>query len=169
MNETIEQYKARILGLAGKDDPTKAMAAAPKRLAALLRGLSPRQIRKRPAAEKWSINEIAAHLADTELVLAWRLRYTLSASGSPIAAFNQDDWAADARYDKMDVKKSLEVFHVVREANLRLYRSLTPEQRERFGVHSERGPESITHLFRMYTGHDRNHLLQIEAIRKGFK
>lgn len=169
MSETVEQYKARIMSLAAKDDPVKALAAAPQRIAALLRGLTPRQIRKRPAPGKWSINEIVAHLADAEIVFAWRLRYILSASGNPVTAYDQNAWATNGQYEKADVKQSLEVFRVVRESNLRLYRALGPEQRERFGIHAERGQESIAHIIRMFTGHDRNHLLQIEAIRKGFK
>ena len=36
-----------------------------------------------------------------------------------------------------------------------------PEERERFGLHAERGPESFDLLFRMLAGHDRFHLEQM--------
>jgi hypothetical protein len=49
-------------------DPVKLQAAAPARLAKLLKGVSPAQARKRPAPEKWSIAEIVVHVADTEVV-----------------------------------------------------------------------------------------------------
>ena len=53
---------------------------------------------------------------------------------------------------------------MVREANLALLKSLTPEQWKQYGMHSERGQETIDHIVRMTTGHDMNHLQQIERI-----
>jgi len=53
---------------------------------------------------------------------------------------------------------------VVREANLALLKSLTPQQWKHYGMHSERGQETIELIVRMYAGHDINHLQQIERI-----
>jgi hypothetical protein len=36
--------------------------------------------------------------------------------------------------------------------------------RKQYGMHSERGQESIEQMARMYAGHDINHLQQIEKI-----
>jgi hypothetical protein len=33
-----------------------------------------------------------------------------------------------------------------------------------YGVHAERGRESVTHLMRLYAGHDLNHLRQLEQL-----
>jgi hypothetical protein len=35
---------------------------------------------------------------------------------------------------------------------------------DNYGMHAERGRESVRHLLRFYAGHDRNHLRQIERI-----
>jgi hypothetical protein len=53
---------------------------------------------------------------------------------------------------------------VVRGANLALLKSLTPEEWKHYGMHSERGQETIEHIVRLYAGHDLNHLQQIERI-----
>lgn len=53
---------------------------------------------------------------------------------------------------------------MLREANLDLLKSLTKEQWKHYGMHAERGEESIEHLVRMYAGHDINHTRQIERI-----
>jgi len=58
----------------------------------------------------------------------------------------------------------LELFRVVREANLALLKSLKPEKWRVYGRHSERGRESIEDIVRMFAGHDLNHLQQIEKI-----
>src|SRR6266481_5210818 len=74
-----------------------------------------------------------------------------------------------AHYDKRDPRKSIELHRVVREANLALLKSLSPDQWKHFGQHAERGQESIEHIVRMVAGHDVNHIHQIERILKPTK
>jgi hypothetical protein len=45
-----------------------------------------------------------------------------------------------------------------------LLKSLRPEQRALYGIHSERGQESVELLSSMMAGHDLNHIRQIEGI-----
>ena len=52
----------------------------------------------------------------------------------------------------------------MREANLALLKSLTPEQWKHAGLHNERGEESVETIARMFSGHDINHIEQIERI-----
>ena len=92
------------------------------------------------------------------------MRLILGAPGTPIAAFDQDAWVTSGHYDKRDPRKSVEQFRVSREANLAMLKSLTPEQWKHYGMHSERGQETIEHIVRMFAGHDINHLQQIEGI-----
>jgi hypothetical protein len=164
MKETVQEYVQRINGKTAGKDPVRVQSATAKRLTALLRRGTAAQLRKRPSQEKWSVAEIVAHLADSELVTGWRLRSILSSPGAPIQAYDQDAWAANGKYAKRDARKSLEQFRVLREANLELLKSITPEQRNHFGLHSERGEESIERLTLLIAGHDLNHLEQIEAI-----
>jgi hypothetical protein len=164
MKETPEQYKQRMLKQTEGKQPLAVQAATPKKLERLIKGLPTSKLRKRPAPGKWSVSEILAHLAEAEIVGAFRMRLILGAPGTPIAAFDQDAWVVSGHYDKRDPRKSLEQFRVVREANLALLKSLTPEQWKHYGMHSERGQETIEHLVRMFAGHDINHLLQVETI-----
>jgi DinB superfamily len=166
MQETAEQYRQRVLGYLEGRDALKLQAAAPRKLASLLKGVSAAKARKRPAPGKWSIAEIAAHLADTEIVGGYRIRTILGAPGAPIQGFDQDAWAAALGYGKRDTRKSLGQFRALREANLALLKSLTPEQWKQHGIHSERGPESVETIVRMFAGHDLNHFGQIERILK---
>jgi hypothetical protein len=55
-----------------------------------------------PAPGKWSIQEIAAHLADDELVGAYRIRLILSRPDIEIQAFDQDVWARTGRYAQIE-------------------------------------------------------------------
>lgn len=164
MKETAQQYTERILSYTEGKDPLAVQAATAETLRQLIKGLSTLELRRRPAPEKWSVNEIIAHLADGEIVGAFRMRFILGSPGSPVVAYDQDQWVTSGHYDKREPQKSVELFRVLREANLALLESLEPEQWKRYGMHSERGEESIEHMVRLFAAHDVSHLRQIEKI-----
>ena len=118
---------------------------------------------------KWSIAEIIAHLADAEIVASWRMRSVIGENGITIQPFDQDAWASVFEYRERDAKRSLELFRVLRENNLAMLKEIPRETWENYGMHLERGKESIAHLVRMFAGHDTNHVLQIERIVKQLK
>jgi hypothetical protein len=167
MKETPQQYTQRVTGYIEGKQPLAVQAATAKKLERLTKGVPTSKLRKRPAANKWSASEILAHLADAEIVGGFRMRLILGAPGTPVAAFDQDSWVTSGHYEKRDPRKSVEQFRVIREANLALLKSLTPEQWKQYGMHSERGQETIEHIVRMFAGHDINHLQQIERILAG--
>ena len=166
MQETPQQYTQRMLNHSKGRDPLRLQQAAPRKLAALTKGLSRKQLARRPGPGKWSIGEILAHLADAELVIGYRLRLILAANGTAIQAFDQDAWAATFNYSRRDPKISLETFRALRENNLRLLSSVPRGSWKNYGEHQERGKETVDHIVRMMAGHDLNHLLQAEKIAK---
>lgn len=166
MKETPQEYIQRMLGHVEGQDALKVQAGTAKKLEKLVKGVSPAKLRKRPAPEKWSVAEIVAHLADTEIAGSWRIRSILGAPGTALEAFDQDAWVTATHYEKRDVRKAIEQFRVNREANLALYKTLTPDQWKLDGMHSERGQETVEHIARLFAGHDLNHVKQIEGILK---
>jgi DinB family protein len=164
MIETPQEYTQRLLGYVDGRDPLVVQAATAGEIDRLIAGVPAAVLRARPAPGKWSVNEIVAHLADAEIVGAFRLRFILGAPGSPIVAYDQVKWAVAGHYEARDPRRSLEQFRVVRDGNLALLASLEPEQWSLSGVHTERGEESIGHIVRMFAGHDINHMRQIDAI-----
>jgi hypothetical protein len=164
MKETVQQYMDRISGLMEGKKPLAVQSATVKKLERLIKGVPAAKLRKRPAPKQWSVAEILAHMADAEIVGAFRMRFILGAPGSPIVAFDQDSWAASLGYAKRDPRKSLEQFRAVREGNLAMLKSLKPEQWKHYGMHSERGQETIERMVLMFAGHDINHTRQIEKM-----
>jgi DinB superfamily len=164
MQETPQQYTQRVVSYVEGKQPLAVQSATAKKLERLIKGVPTNKLRRRPAPDKWSVAEILAHLADAEIVGGFRMRLILGAPGTPIAAFDQDSWVTSGHYGKRDPRKSVEQFRVLREANLALLKSLTPEQWKHYGMHSERGQESIEHIVKMFAGHDVNHLRQIEGM-----
>ena len=107
---------------------------------------------------------VVQHLADAELVGAFRYRMILAHDRPAIPGYDQDRWAERLRYADSDLEGAVQQLEAVRAANLRLLERTTPEERRRVGVHAERGEESVEHTMRMYAGHDLVHLRQLARI-----
>ena len=167
MQETVQDYTQRLLSYGEGKDPLRLQQAAPKKLALLLKGKTGKQLMRRPAPDKWSVAEIVAHLADAELAISWRIRQILSNNAIPIQAYDQDVWAKTFDYARRDPRQSLANFRTLREANVALLKSVPRKLWDNYGVHEERGNESVSHVVRMVAGHDLNHLQQIQKILKG--
>ena len=166
MKETPQEYTARILAYQEGQEPLKIQRMTAKKIERLIKGVPKKKLMTRPEPTKWSVAEIIAHLADTELVGGFRMRLMLGENGVAIQAFDQDVWAENFEYRKRDPQKSLGAFRALRENNLALIKSIPKAMWDNYGMHSERGKESVTRVVHMFAGHDLNHLGQIERILK---
>jgi hypothetical protein len=130
----------------------------------LTAGRSREELARTPDPSRWSVVQILAHLADAEIVGAWRFRSVLAADGVPLQPYDQKIWADTFRYANTDPVASLQLFEVNRAATLSLLRRVDPALHANHGLHAERGTETVDHLVRLYAGHDLNHLSQIERL-----
>jgi hypothetical protein len=164
--ETSTDYKARILSYVEGKDPVEVQRKTPELLADLIVSVPEKKLYERPSPDKWSVAELLAHFADAETVGTWRYRQMLEHSGCPLPGYDQELWHKLGDYPSRRPEQSLMLFRLLREANLRMFARLTPEQRQRNGIHAERGPMSVRDLALQIAGHDLNHL---EQIRKVFR
>jgi uncharacterized damage-inducible protein DinB len=138
-------------------DTVEGMAAAPKLIAEAVRAASG------GVGEGWSASEIAVHMADIEVGLAWRLRQTLSVDEPELQPFDQNDWAAALRYGERDTGVALNAYAAQRAANVEILARLSEEGWERRFRHPEFGPASLRTLVRHISDHDLAHLAQIRG------
>jgi uncharacterized damage-inducible protein DinB len=147
-------------------DPLHVLASTVGQIRAMTSGLTPRQIADRPNPRKWSIREIAAHLADCELVFSFRLRQTLAPSldqpQAIIQPFDQDAWAQ--RYQAYQFEAALALFQAARNWNLLYLTTISSSDRRRLTTHPERGTMSFWVIVETMAGHDINHLRQLERL-----
>lgn len=164
--EEAQEYTAALIGLVGDRDPLAVLRTTEGALREAIGGVDPEQLAKPEAPGKWSVRQVLAHLADSDVVLGWRLRMIIAHDRPAITGYDQDLWADRLHYNDVDPEWSIDTFGVLRRWNLRLWENATDEELARAGVHSERGDESVAHLMRMYAGHDILHLNQIARILK---
>jgi len=147
----------------GNDDPFPVMESTPSRIAELTANLSAEQIAAAPAPGKWSVHQIVAHLADTELMFQVRVRLIVFEDMPVLQAYDQDRWVNGWEREKEPWEQTFERFRVLRQSTVRLLRNTPDADLRRTGTHTERGVQAAGDYLITIAGHDRNHLRQIEA------
>lgn len=138
------------------------LAASPASLASLLESIGSVRSTAAPAPRKWSAAEILCHLADCELVFAFRLRQTLAEDDHVVQPFDQGKWGL--QYPGIAATQALDVFTTVRGWNLQLLRNVPPEAATRPVRHPERGTMTFQTIVETMAGHDLNHIGQLQRI-----
>ncbi len=141
----------------------------PELLAVALTGLGAEESDWTPSPDKWSIRQIVAHLADTEIAVAHRFRQVIAEDHPTLVAFDQEAWAHHLDYARRKAAASLDSFRRLRAENFELLKDLPAAAFERTGNHTERGPLSLAGLLETYTGHVEKHARQVQTLRDQFK
>jgi hypothetical protein len=145
----------------------EAAEKSPKQIAAAVLGLPDKTLRYKPAPNKWCILEVLGHLADIEIVYAYRLRQMLADKKPVIAPMDQDDWARNLGYMETPVPELIALYGLNRHHNVQLLRRLKPGDLEKSAYHPEMKKDVTVaeHVEKIGT-HGANHLQQIERLKK---
>jgi hypothetical protein len=157
-------YVRALLDLLGERDPLDVLAELNGWLDRRFSGVPEAALRRPEAPGKWSAADVVQHLADSELVLGFRMRMILTENRPALQGYDQDQWAGTLRYPEVPLAEARAQLRALRTANLRVLRRLGPAEMQREGMHSERGPESLAHLIKLMGGHDLVHRRQIDRI-----
>jgi hypothetical protein len=122
-----------------------------------------------PEPGKWSMRQIVAHLADSEMVAGMRLRRIIAEDHPRLEAYDQDAWATNLDYTRRKTSQALETFRRIRSENYELLKDLPAAAFEREGLHSERGPMTLKQLLQLIAEHAENHAAQLRTRRTEFK
>ncbi len=121
-------------------------------------GMTREQLLARPVAGKWSTLEVVAHLADFDPILVERMKRILALDNPPFLAADENLFAKELHYQDRDVNEELAVIEATRTAMARLIGKLTPEQLQRTGIHSLKGPMVLEKIIQMGINHINNHM-----------
>ena len=161
-------YQESLLDALGGDDPAEAQATTPAAIRALVAETG-KDLRTRPEPGEWSVLGCIDHIVDAELVMSARYRWVIAHDEPEIMGYDQDLWVDRLHTYDPDPEALVDYFEALRTANLALWAQTTVTDRQRVGVHRERGRESLQLMFDMIGGHDRIHLAQarrtLEAVR----
>ena len=156
-----QAYIAKLRNLVGDRDGLEVLAETPAALSKLIDGVPAETCRCRPFAEKWTPNEIIGHLIDTEWVFGYRTRSIACDDNPSIYGIDQEKWVNAQHYNECEASDLVATFSTLRSINLRFWKSLTPEQRQRRCQHNERGQEKLDTFMAFIPGHDLSHIDQL--------
>ncbi len=129
-----------------------------KDLRAAVLGMSHDQLLARPVTGKWSTLEVVAHLADFDPILVERMKRVLALDNPPFLAADENLFAKELHYQDRDIGEELAVIDATRTAMGRIIGKLTPEQLQRTGMHSLKGPVTLEKIIQMGINHINNHM-----------
>lgn len=135
----------------------------------VIEGVSGPEANYQIAPDVWTIRQIICHLADSELVGAFRFRSVLAEDNPVLTAYDQDAWARSLDYQRRDFRQALDSFRRIRCENWELLEPLPESAFQRTGNHTERGTLTLLDLLQIYTEHAEKHAQQIRKIRFQYK
>ena len=140
-----------------------AAEKSPGEIARAVSGLAEKVLRYKPSAEKWCIQEILGHLADIELVYAYRIRQMLADEKPVIAPMDQNAWARGLDYLSTPAPELIAAYGLNRHRTVQLLRRLKPGDFEKSALHPELNRQvTVVEMIEKMSGHGASHLQQIE-------
>lgn len=138
-------------------------------MATALTGAAGSELDYVPAPGKWSVRQVVAHLADSEIVAADRFRRVIAEENPTLAGYDQDAWARNLNYGRRRTSDSLDTFRRLRAENWELLKDLPDAAFARRATHTEKGPVTLLDLLRTYAAHPEAHARQLHEIRELYK
>ncbi len=122
------------------------------------------QLQWKPSMDRWSISEVLAHLADTE-VLAFRerIRGMIEKKNPPIESYDQNAKYAAGEYSGKG-RENLKKFCHERDRSLSFLRYVPASVLARTGQHSKIGAITVAHVMNEWAFHDLGHIRQIAEL-----
>jgi hypothetical protein len=145
----------------------EAAEASPKNVAMATSGLPDKVLRYKPSADKWCILEVLGHLADIEIVYAYRIRQMLADQNPVIAPMDQNAWAHKLGYMQSNAPELIAAYGLNRHGNIQLLRRVRLEDLAKSAFHPELKREmSLSEIVEKMGSHGEEHLVQIEKLKQ---
>lgn len=150
-------YFARYVDRVPQGDIMAELRQNSARLEATLAAIEEARGADRYAEGKWSIRQTVGHLIDTERIFVYRALRIARGDKTPLAGFEQDDYAASAASDARQLSDLRDELRALRESTVRFFASLPEDAWTRTGIVN--GYEiSVRALAHITVGHTMHHL-----------
>lgn len=127
----------------------------------LLRRVSEEQGNHAYAPGKWTIKELLCHMIDAERVFAYRALRFARNDKTPLAGFEEKDYAPEANAHNRTVAGTGLEMKRLRETTIDLFRSFSPEMLQRTGT-ANNSTISVVNIGFVVAGHETHHRLILE-------
>ncbi|MDX9856315.1 MAG: DinB family protein [candidate division Zixibacteria bacterium] len=159
-----QAYMSAVDALVGDRDPLEILDRVYETLSSFFSGVAPARLMTPEREGKWSMRDVVDHMYDVELIYGYRTRMIVTSDAPQFLNMDQDAWVDQHWYRGVSLTELLSALDATRAINVAFLRSLTTDQKQRYGVHSKRGNETVAQLMVRWAGHDLLHYRQLERI-----
>lgn len=110
----------------------------------------------RYADGKWTVRELLCHMIDAERIFAYRALRFARNDKTPLAGFEENDYAPQANADGRSLKKIADEMARLRASTIDLFEGFTPEMLSRKGL-ANKNELSVVGLGFIIAGHETHH------------
>jgi hypothetical protein len=150
-------YYETYIKLIEGEDILKILNDQSKRTQDILNSFSEHRGNYRYAEGKWTVKEVVGHLLDTERVFAYRALCIARGEKKSLPGFDQDDYVKEGNFNRRELFDLNYEFRLLRESNLLLFRTFTPDMLKLKGFANESSVTVLAILF-MIAGHEKHHM-----------
>ncbi len=111
---------------------------------------------------KWTIKQVLLHIIDTERIFSYRALRIARSDKTPLAGFNQDEYANTYDIKERSMKSLINEYELVRKTTIALYESFTKADLIKIGTASGSNI-SVRAIGYILTGHENHHILVIKS------
>jgi uncharacterized damage-inducible protein DinB len=147
-----------VIGVAIPSYLLYGLELTPKALAAIVSRIDPTRFDQAPSPGRFTLGESVAHVLDWEPIFCSRIQLAVTASGSRIEQFDEENMPIERRYGEWDVHESLARLAEERGKTIAFARSLSSGQAAGTILHPKHGVMSCADIGWMLLMHDVYHL-----------
>ena len=129
--------------------------------------LTDERLRAPRAPGEWSPAEVLAHLRAADDIQSIRAYMILARDEPPLPAFDERIWAEVAGYLTLHPRASLDLYFRQRIELAHMLRGTAPADFNRAGMHETLGRLTLQAVLENLTGHEEEHVAQLEAVGAG--
>ncbi len=127
-------YAQADIDMVEGDDAVEVLLRLGKQMVTLFQELGEPNGNVTYAPGKWTVKQILGHLADDERIFAYRALCVARGDSRPLPGFDENDYAAAARFENRSLADLLADFEAVRHASITLFGGLDQEAWLRKGI-----------------------------------
>lgn len=128
-------------------------------------GLSREQLLKVPIPNTWSLQQIAIHMLDSDLIASDRMKRIACMDKPLLIGYDETGFSQLPGSDELDAIEAVGIFDRNRQMTATILRRLPDSAFERFGIHNEIGRVTLAEMVDKYIDHLNGHLAWVEKKR----
>jgi hypothetical protein len=140
-------------------------AAGGKLLIDAYAGLTRAQLLAIPIPGTWSLQQIAIHLFDSDLIASDRMKRIAAMEHPLLIGYDESAFCRLPGTNELDAHQACNIFAQCRQMTASILRQLPDESFARYGIHNEAGKITLAEMIEQYIKHLDGHLVHVARKR----